>query len=104
MAETAKVGDVELTAVLDMVPPAREPSAVFPEVPAAAWEPYKDTLEDGQLQLYYGAFVVQSGRATILVDTGMGPGPHPDRGNRTGNLYEVVSDVVLPPDNRRNTN
>ena len=104
MAETAKVGDVELTAVLDMVPPAREPSAMFPEVPAAAWEPYKDTLEDGQLQLYYGAFVVQSGRATILVDTGMGPGPHPDRGNRTGNLYEVVSDVVLPPDNRRNTN
>jgi glyoxylase-like metal-dependent hydrolase (beta-lactamase superfamily II) len=104
MADTAKVGDVELTAVLDMVPPAREPSAMFPEVPAAAWEPYKDTLEDGQLQLYYGAFVVQSGPATILVDTGMGPGPHPDRGNRTGNLYEVVSDVVLPPDNRRNTN
>jgi glyoxylase-like metal-dependent hydrolase (beta-lactamase superfamily II) len=104
MAETAKVGDVELTAVLDMLPPAREPSAMFPEVPAAAWEPYKDTLEDGQLQLYYGAFVVQSGRATILVDTGMGHGPHPDRGNRTGNLYEVVSDVVLPPDNRRNTN
>ena len=104
MADTAKVGDVELTAVLDMIPPAREPSAMFPEVPTSAWEPYKDTLEDGQLQLYYGAFVVQSGGTTILVDTGMGPGPHPDRGNRTGNLYEVVSDVVAPPDNRRNTN
>jgi glyoxylase-like metal-dependent hydrolase (beta-lactamase superfamily II) len=77
---------------------------MFPEVPTAAWEPYKDTLEDGQLQLYYGAFVVQSGGTTILVDTGMGPGPHPDRGNRTGNLYEVVSDVLVPPDNRRNTN
>jgi glyoxylase-like metal-dependent hydrolase (beta-lactamase superfamily II) len=104
MSDTAKVGDVELTAVLDMIPPPREPSAMFPEVPATAWEPYKDTLEDGQLQLYYGAFVVQSGGTTILVDTGMGPGPHPDRGNRNGNLYEVVSDVVLPPDNRRNTN
>jgi glyoxylase-like metal-dependent hydrolase (beta-lactamase superfamily II) len=104
MAETAKVGEVEITAVLDMIPPARQPSAMFPEVPAAAWEPYKDTLEDGQLQLYYGAFVVQSGGTTILVDTGMGPGPHPDRGNLTGNLYEVVSDVVAPPDNRRNTN
>lgn len=104
MAETIKVGDVEITAVLDMIPPARQPSAMFPEVPDAAWEPYKDTLEDGQLQLYYGAFVVQSGGTTILVDTGMGPGPHPDRGNLTGNLYEVVSDVVAPPDNRRNTN
>ena len=104
MAETAKVGGVELTAVLDMVPPARQPSAMFPEVPAAAWERYKDTLEDGQLQLYYGAFVVQSVGMNILVDTGMGPGPHPERGNRTGNLYEVVSDVLAPPDNRRNTN
>jgi glyoxylase-like metal-dependent hydrolase (beta-lactamase superfamily II) len=77
---------------------------MFPEVPAAAWEPYKDTLEDGQLQLYYGVFVLSTGTSTILVDTGMGPGPHPERGNRTGNLYELVSDVLAPPDNRRNTN
>ena len=34
----------------------------------------------------------------------MGPGPHPDRGNVTGNLYELVSDVLAPPDNTRNTN
>ncbi len=104
MAEKATVGEVEITAVLDMVPPPREPSAMFPDVPAAAWEQYQDTLEDGQLQLYYGAFVVMSQGKTILVDTGMGPGPHPDRGNLTGNLYEVVSDVLQPPDNTRNTN
>jgi glyoxylase-like metal-dependent hydrolase (beta-lactamase superfamily II) len=86
------------------VPPPRVPSAMFPDVPASAWGNYKGTLEDGQLQLYYGVFVVLSQGKTILVDTGMGPGPHPERGNRTGNLYELVSDVLLPPDNRRNTN
>ena len=104
MADKAKIGDVEVTAVIDMVPPAREPSAMFPDVPASAWEEYQGSLENGQLQLYYGVFVVQTPDRTILVDTGMGPGPHPDRGNLTGNLYELVSDVLAPPDNTRNTN
>lgn len=104
MADKAKIGNVEITAVIDMVPPPREPSAMFPDVSVSAWGDYQDTLEDGQLQLYYGIFVVLSQGKTILVDTGMGPGPHPERGNRTGNLYELVSDVLLPPDNRRNTN
>jgi glyoxylase-like metal-dependent hydrolase (beta-lactamase superfamily II) len=104
MADKFKVGDMELTTVIDMVPPAREPSAMFPEVPTAAWENHKDCLEDGRLQLYYGVIVMTSPKTTILVDTGMGPGPHPDRGNLTGNLYELVSDVLAPPDNRRNTN
>ena len=104
MAEKATIGNVEVTAVLDMVPPPREPSAMFPDVPASAWEAYQDTLENGMLQLYYGAFVVVSQGKTILVDTGMGPGPHPERGNLTGNLYEVVSNVLQPPDNTMNTN
>ena len=104
MAEKGKIGNVDLTAVIDMVPPARTPSAMFPDVADSAWESYKDTLEDGQLQLYYGVIVLQMDGATILVDTGMGPGPHPDRGNLTGNLYELVSDVLAPPDNTTNTN
>ena len=104
MADKGKVGNIQLTAVIDMVPPPREPSAMFPEVPAGAWDPYKDTLEDGQLQLYYGVFVMLTEDKTILVDSGMGPGPHPDRGNLTGNLYELVSDVLSPPDNTQNTN
>ena len=104
MADKAMIGNMELTAVIDMVPPSRAPEAMFPEVSSAAWAPYKDTLEDGQLQLYYGVIVMVGEDKTILVDTGMGPGPHPDRGNVTGNLYELVSDVLAPPDNTRNTN
>jgi len=104
MADKGKIGNVELTAVIDMVPPAREPSAMFPDVPNSAWDAYPDALENGQLQLYYGIFVVQTPDKTILVDSGMGPGPHPERGNMTGNLYDLVSDVLAPPDNRQNTN
>lgn len=104
MADKGKIGNVELTAVIDMVPPPREPSAMFPDVPASAWEAYPDALENGQLQLYYGVFLVQTPDKTILVDSGMGPGPHPDRGNLTGNLYDLVSEVLAPPDNTRNTN
>ena len=90
MADKATIGNVEVTAVIDMVPPPREPSAMFPGVPADAWAAYEDTLEDGQLQLYYGVFLLKTSEHVILVDTGMGPGPHPDRGNLTGNLYEEL--------------
>ena len=86
----ATIGNVEVTAVIDMVPPPRELSAMFPDVPNDAWANYQDTLEDGQLQLYYGVFLLKTEEHVILVDTGMGPGPHPDRGNLTGNLYEEL--------------
>ena len=41
---------------------------------------------------------------TILVDTGMGPGPHADRGNVEGELFERLRDVLIPADRRNNTN
>ena len=81
MADKVTVGNVEITAVIDMVPPPREPSAMFPDTAPGDWAGYQDVLEGGQLQLYYGCFVVRSQGTTILVDTGLGPGPHPDRGN-----------------------
>ena len=104
MADTVSVGNVEITAVLDMVPPPREPSMMFPTTSQSDWSQYQDVLENGQLQLYYGVWVVRSQGKLILVDTGMGPGPHPDRGNITGNLYEELRPVLVPPDNTQNTN
>ena len=94
MTDMIRVGNVEIVAVLDMVPPARDPTIFIRDQPRDAWEPYEDeVLEDGLLQLYYGSFFVRSGGQTILVDTGMGPGPHAHLENRTGNLLGALSDA-----------
>ena len=104
MADKIMVGSVEIIAVLDMVPPPRPPEAMFPDVAPDAWAPYQDILVNGQLQLYYGVWVVRSQGQTILVDTGMGPGPHAERGNITGNLYEELRPILVPADRANNTN
>ena len=104
MADKITVGNVEIMAVLDMVPPPRAPEAMFPDVSSDDWTPHQDILESGQLQLYYGVWVVRSQGKTILVDTGMGPGPHPHLGGRTGNLYEALRPILIPPNRASNTN
>ena len=87
MTDRVSIGNVEALAFIDMVPPPYDPTEFFPHVPLEAWEPYKsDHLENGQLQLYYGCFALRSQGRVVLVDTGMGPGPHPTRGNRRGDL------------------
>ena len=90
MPDNIRVGNVDIVAVLDMVPPPREPSMMFPTTSAQDWESHQDALEDGQLQLQYLHFLLRSQGKTIMVDTGMGPGPHPDRGNRTGDLINQL--------------
>ena len=104
MASSVTVGNVEIIPVLDMIPPSREPTMMFPDTSADDWAGHQDALENGQLQLYYGCWVVRSQGITILVDTGMGPGPHADRGNVEGELFERLRDVLIPADRRNNTN
>ncbi|MEE8466353.1 MAG: MBL fold metallo-hydrolase, partial [Dehalococcoidia bacterium] len=62
------------------------------------WEPYHDALEDCQLQLYYGHFYLRSMGQTIMVDTGMGPGPHPSRDNRTGDMMNQLKISGVNPE------
>lgn len=97
MADRIRVGNAEIVFALDMIPPPRPPDAFFEGVTAADWEPYNDILEDGQIQLYYGHFFVRSMGKTVMVDTGMGPGPHPDRGNRTGDLLNQLRAQGVSP-------
>jgi glyoxylase-like metal-dependent hydrolase (beta-lactamase superfamily II) len=104
MADKITVGNVEIMAVMDMIPPPRPPERMFPDVTGDDWAPYQDILENGQIQLYYGVWVVRSQGQTILVDTGMGPGPHEHLDNRTGNLYEELRPILIPADRLNNTN
>ena len=99
MPDKITVGDVEVLSLLDMVPPPYEPDEFFPQVPLDAWAPYQaDVLVDGKLQLYYGCFALRSKGNLVLVDTGMGPGPHPTRGNRTGNLLNILAGQGIQPE------
>ena len=98
MQETISVGNVDIVALLDLIPPARATEDFFPDVPSSAWEPYKDeVLEKGNLQLYYGCFLARSNGKNVLVDTGIGPGPHPSRDNKKGNLINDLKRVGVDP-------
>ncbi len=90
MAGRITIGNVDIVAVLDMVPPPRDPWMMFPTTSEPDWHDHQNALECGQLQLYYLHFFLRSEGKTIMVDTGMGPGPHPDRGNRTGDLVNQL--------------
>lgn len=99
MADNLTIGNVEVLALIDMVPPPYETGTFFPQVPRDAWGPYEaDVLEDGMVQLYYGCFALRSQGTVVMVDTGMGPGPHPTRGNRTGNLLNLLSGQGIQPE------
>ena len=101
MTEKINVGGVEVWALLDMIPPAYTPDDFFPSIPLDWWEPYRKEVfghRTGNLQLYYGCFAVRSQGKLILVDTGMGPGPHPERGNRRGELTQRMKEEGLAPE------
>ncbi|MDE0822782.1 MAG: MBL fold metallo-hydrolase [Dehalococcoidia bacterium] len=98
MANQITVGNVDIKFVLDMLPPPRDPSVMFPTTDSHDWEPYHEALEDCQLQLYYGHFYLRSMGKTIMVDTGMGPGPHPSRANRTGDMINQLKISGVNPE------
>lgn len=100
MQERVSIGNVDVLAVLDMYPPGRATSFFFPDVPEESWDPYRDEQlnPEGEIVLPYCHFAIRSEGSTILVDTGMGAGPHPTRGNRTGNLLNELKSVGISPE------
>jgi len=98
MQERVKIGNVEIIALLDMVPPPRRPKDFFPDVDLDLWKSYEnEVLDSGSIQLYYGCFLVRSSDQIIMVDTGIGPGPHVTRGGLEGKLLSELSRVGIDP-------
>lgn len=100
---SVKVGNAEIISFLD-VGFAFPYSGAFPAVPAEKWEPYKSIYprcwnEQGNWATNSQAFLVRSAGQTLLVDTGLGPGPHQDQGGARGNLLgDMRSKGVSPED------
>ena len=98
MATTAKIGDVRVTAIVDVTPPAFPIANVFSDVPASDWDAHQDALSDGRFQTNFGVFLLQSPNSTVLVDTGAGPGPHDDMGGVEGKLMEQLRAAGATPE------
>ena len=89
MTDRAQIGNVEILAFVDIGPTTRPTNQVFPDVPSSEWDNYKNTLTDsGELPFQMGFFALRSNGQTIVVDTGLGKGPHEAMGGITGQALE----------------
>jgi len=73
----AKIGDYEITAVLDGPSLPRDPSVVFPDLPDSAWDPYRDIAltPEGKWHPDWRGHIIRATNGespVILVDAGMG--------------------------------
>lgn len=91
------VGEVQIWALLDArfaLPPAR----MFGQVAAESWAPYKELYPwtfdaDGMLLTNATSYLLRSRGRTILVDLGLGPGPHQNMGGARGALLDQLAEA-----------
>ena len=102
---TMKVGGVEIVALSDMNFPFPMPlNELFPDAPAEAWAPYKDsyptTFDQNRdhMLIEIGCYLVRSQGRTILIDTGYGPGPIEAIGGRRGELMGDLAAKNIRPE------
>jgi glyoxylase-like metal-dependent hydrolase (beta-lactamase superfamily II) len=94
------IGDVEIIALTDGAGLMLPLDQTFPTVRAAQWEPYYQRYpqvfaDSSTWYLHYGCYVVRTREHTLLVDTGVGPGPY--MGVVYGRLPDVLSENDIDP-------
>jgi glyoxylase-like metal-dependent hydrolase (beta-lactamase superfamily II) len=100
-SDRVSVGNVEIVALLDT--PMEFPwSVFFPTIPADDFNPYRDlypgAFTDSMFQTNAHCYALRSSGQTVLVDTGVGPGPIAWLGGRRGHLLEDMNRKGVPPD------
>jgi glyoxylase-like metal-dependent hydrolase (beta-lactamase superfamily II) len=96
------VGNVEIVSLLDT--PMEFPAGMFfPNNAPTDFDPYRDQYPDaygsgGNLRTYAHCFALRSKGKTVLVDTGIGPGPVAVLGGISGHLAEDMSAKGVVPD------
>jgi glyoxylase-like metal-dependent hydrolase (beta-lactamase superfamily II) len=101
MSTSLSIGEFNITTVQDHQGMDRNPSEVYSEVPASAWDPYRSFAldADGFYRSQWRGHLIQSANdgPTILVDTGMGPGPHEHTG-KPGELIDSLNALGVSPE------
>ncbi len=97
---SVRVGAIEVVALYD-TPLRRAFTWTFPDVPAAAWPPYRELYPDAgageNFTFNTQGFLVRMPDRTIVVDTGLGPGPHERLGGLRGRLIEELHAAGVAP-------
>jgi glyoxylase-like metal-dependent hydrolase (beta-lactamase superfamily II) len=96
------VGNVEIIEFLDTIMDFPF-EAFFPTIPAKDFEPYREAYgdcwaPDGRFRTNAQCFALRSQGRTILVDTGVGPGPHDWLGGARGHLMDEMKEKGVRPD------
>ena len=96
-----RIGDYELTVLVDTHGVLGSLAELWPGVLAEAWEPYRnlypELFEDGNWRLPFGCFLLRSERHTLLVDAGVGPPQGSFLPRAEGLLPTALADVGLDP-------
>ena len=101
MATVANIGDIEIVAVTDGEAAPVNPGWPFPSVPSSSWGDARFALDhEGRHLSNFGAFVIRTQGATVLVDTGLGPGSWEVQapGADAGHLLDSLSEAGISPD------
>ena len=100
MATVVNIGDIKIVAVTDGEAAPINPGWPFPSVPSSSWGDARFALDhEGRHLSNFGAFVIRSRGATVLVDTGLGPGSWEVQapGADAGHLVESLSKAGISP-------
>ncbi|CAN5587098.1 MBL fold metallo-hydrolase [soil metagenome] len=96
-----RIGDYELTVLVDTHGVLGSLAELFPGVPTDAWGPYcdlyPDLFEDGNWRLPFGCFLLRSERHTLLVDAGVGPPQGSFLPEAEGLLPTALAEVGVAP-------
>ena len=100
MSSSAQVGRVEIVALVD-TPLGGPLDVIFPSVPEQAWEPYREiyprSWEGAQFRHNAQCFLLVTPTERVLVDTGLGPGPHAMLGGARGALLDELREAGTAP-------
>ena len=102
---TMQIGDLEVLSLFDGSVKFRATGA-YQRGPAemkgrddADWEPHRDLLDDGMVELIFGGFLIRGGGdRVILVDGGVGPVPDEQYGLRGGELLDSLAATGVRPE------
>lgn len=96
------VGNVQVTALLD-VRTSPSPAVMFKSIEAGDWDQYRQLYpwafnsENGNIVSNATGYLVRSQGRTMLVDLGLGEGPHQNAGGAMGQLLDSLAEAGVTP-------